>query len=1085
MAMSSNWSQAGPPPIYNGGHSQRTQPKSAPPPSCFVCNGPHFVVNCPTRVQSQNTNGPSAIAGYPGPAPNYAPQSGQWENGQGGAVQNSYGYSQRPAPAPQQYPPPPVQQQQYNNNAGSYGAPNDSGPPAQQYGYGDGSDYPPPYQQYGRPTTVQPPSYTGGHSAGPPKTTFQPPAPHNHAQACRQRSESLPVTIGPYHGTKGPPQPIQWNRPSPSPSCYPQQSGFQANRPMRSESVASRMSSQSQTPQVPEIDTRTGSIQPPPTVPASTPTHSSQKHEHLGYNGSQSNMKSLPDPDSDVAMSLDSRAASPQAYSRASTPYGQYDRRESEISPPGTSPRGSAILNSLLDHLNYPEAVGAVNKSPTKVLTTEEATAAVVEKDRLDLDMKDAQDFNWEYKKIFNPPPPFEFVALAQPIEGKYGVATPVPLLTEKNRRSVSRYVRLENIKDYKKPVRSQSQWLYLKEDPGFAEVVLDGPLIPLAEVRVWMAERHGEVPLPSEAPKSPVTAPAVFPPGYSTPYKEEFSTPQQPPARKRARSTASADGGGGTMQVDCSAESNMPKKKIKHEAHDENIVMDVIADIQAAPGTPTLARAGCDPVDENDPWAPQPGETADPGHINTEDDAEAILASLGVTGSAKPVRRQSMSHDTVDGNATGEGKMGSEERNMNGSEFQASGIPLPKITSPRSLSQMTNDYQQVVTSKQSAPSSQGFDGPPQSQQPTVMLPPVQGPLAQIQYPNYSFPQAGHAPPLLSQQGPLSQPLGQNMTNYGPSPQAQGYKQPGPYQNGPPQNHFGNGYGPPNQYQAAHPPLQHRNQYQQPCSQNPGPPQQGYGSYQNQQLPQQNPFDNGMPQAQYLPQNYQANEPYLQAQVPYGAPPPQNLGPGTATFGQPQDQWGPGLQSLPQNQAVYGGQPQQQPAYAEGHSAGCSFQNCHPQANHQQIGNQQAPQHIHTQQTGPPQQNQASHQPNGEPQTHPPRHDSGYASFLDSYSNGHPKPGNDGEMDGPSDDRPITAVSALRAEFAGGQGDNSASASEDDGNLSPISREVLGKLNGTYKKPEPMRQPDDGGTGVRRKPKRPQPSVAPAYSRRW
>ena len=55
----------------------------------------------------------------------------------------------------------------------------------------------------------------------------------------------------------------------------------------------------------------------------------------------------------------------------------------------------------------------------------------------------------------------------------------------------------------------------------------------------------------------------------------------------------------------------------------------------------------------------------------------------------------------------------------------------------------------------------------------------------------------------------------------------------------------------------------------------------------------------------------------------------------------------------------------------------------------------------------------------------------------------------------------------------------------EDQPLSPLSREILGKLNdgpgAKKKKPEPMRQPDDGGTARRNKPKRPAPDVEPAY----
>jgi hypothetical protein len=303
-------------------------------------------------------------------------------------------------------------------------------------------------------------------------------------------------------------------------------------------------------------------------------------------------------------------------------------------------------------------------------------------------------------------------------------------------------------------------------------------------------------------------------------------------------------------------------------------------------------------------------------------------------------------------------------------------------------------------------------------------------------------------------------------------------------------------------------------------------PQQGYFNGGQQQFNHSygNPAQ-AIPQGHQIPQgptpypiyqhaqplNHQQVQPavYQQAQPPYvngqyGAVPQNNHqhGQHQGYYGGPQ-QFNPpyinSAQSMPQQVAhspvPYQVQQQVQPPYVNGqYGAG-------PQG-HPQHGSQQAyysdPQQFNQPygqgQQGPPSSFNNPVGPqvafNSPVQTGHPRQDSGYGSARGSYS------GHDTEMTGMQlSGIPNHAQSQPQAQQQNSSGNvispvdanNQSDQTPKEGSLSPISMELLGKtsippvtaVNG--RKPEPMRQPDDGGTAVRRKPKNPQPVVAAAY----
>jgi hypothetical protein len=238
------------------------------------------------------------------------------------------------------------------------------------------------------------------------------------------------------------------------------------------------------------------------------------------------------------------------------------------------------------------------------------------------------QEFNWELEMIFKESLPTENVALAQPLSTRFHM-TPVPLLHTSSATSVSRYARKDNLKEFTRPIRSQPQWSYLQEDPGFSDAKMEGELIPLREALNWMAKRQGVTAHSLSARKR-------FPP--STARKRGWSDDGQ---------QDDADSGINLEISDESLDGGGPNKRQKLEEVDhempDSVIVQAAGTPTVAPGTPTLIRAGTPSLDTmDDVWAPQPGEGAISAPAN-EDLTEALLASLGVSGSPKPVRKRSI----------------------------------------------------------------------------------------------------------------------------------------------------------------------------------------------------------------------------------------------------------------------------------------------------------------------------------------------------------------------------------------------------------------------------------------------------------
>ncbi|RKF64055.1 hypothetical protein OnM2_021037 [Erysiphe neolycopersici] len=109
-----------------------------------------------------------------------------------------------------------------------------------------------------------------------------------------------------------------------------------------------------------------------------------------------------------------------------------------------------------------------------------------------DVDYKE-EFWEWEFSAIFKEPSAAEAVELAQPLAASFK-STPVPLTQPWSSLvpSISRYARKDNAKEFARSIRCSPQWSYLQEDPAFADIEVNSPLISIDEILAWIAMRRG-----------------------------------------------------------------------------------------------------------------------------------------------------------------------------------------------------------------------------------------------------------------------------------------------------------------------------------------------------------------------------------------------------------------------------------------------------------------------------------------------------------------------------------------------------------------------------------------------------------------
>lgn len=647
---------------------------------------------------------------------------------------------------------------------------------------------------------------------------------------------------------------------------------------------------------------------------------------------------------------------------------------------------------------------------------------------------EEEQQFFWDFKKIFIEPAAIEVVALAQPLSVNYSSkSSPVPLIQAWTTKvpSVSRYARKDNEKEFVRSIRDAPQWSYLQEDPAFSDIILDGATIPFDELVDWIPVHHGT----------------------AIPDEQEQDQPADL-TRKRSRSDFHGDDQDDVdsqIKLEAEVEVNSPpnkrqKKRRLHKVKEEPITMTPM-NVDTRDGTPCLAA-----VDTDDAWAPSPGETS------PMDPTEALLASLGVSGSPKPVKEDSlppyMPQPEDMERETSQASVRSQSRTKTPNGQRGEGLPL-NDGYPNGQSYSQQAAPQYAPPNLSAANAQPLNGPatnnqygPPNQAPANGQQQFNGSIAHNQYESPTNLSYSNGPPpnpaqINPQYGPpanMQQPNNQyssaTPTHYGPPTNTPyGNRQPnafvpGPPQYGPPQNApYNNGPssgGPPNYPQ-----------YGPPTSAPYSAPQYG--------APQSQPYANGPP-ASYAQGPAQYGPPQNQ---PYGA---QNPGPYGSNTQMSPTQYGPPQQS------AYGpnSYPQQvntQPApYVNAQQPNPQYQNAQQPSLQYQNGPQQNDQY----QNGPPQQPVSNH---GPPNYGPPRQDSGYMSARGSYSNGTgPKEliqenahNNTQYSQEPQQAQPSQHMDVDQREInpsqTQGNMDGVVENSEPGTPLSPTSAEILGKLN--------------------------------------
>ncbi|KAE9371272.1 hypothetical protein N431DRAFT_441293 [Stipitochalara longipes BDJ] len=1029
--MATAWPQGAQPPTQNNGiqYSSSAPPpqrkSTNPPPVCYLCEGPHFVKDCPQGPRPTASSfpqpPPQSFQQYTRPAPPvqaYPPQPGPPQPSYTSYPQNQHYVTPGPQPA---YNQPP--QQPY------------TAPPVSQYGRP--GYQPPPYSQYPQPNG--PPHYGGPGYQAPPQQYVPPAAaPYQPLNPYAQPSAA-------YGGPQqGPPVPYQtplpqWNTP---PSSRPpfQQVRRSASFQQREFSASSTQESQPQQ----QLDYG-------PEAPKQAPQTSASSHGGLQH------------------------GTRPHSHSSPATAAA-----ESKVASAASTPRNQQLPNvGLVRKESTHSLVSDGQVSETKVSEGKEGEDAIrVESETPTPEDEDAQ-FDWDLKYIFKDPERRETVALAQPLSANFK-STPVPLVQAWSILipSISRYARKDNEKEFTRSIRHAPQWSFLQEDPGFSDDPLEGPLIPLSEVHAWTAARHR------------ITTPEPE-------LEQEFENKDGPDSRKRLRSEEQEEG-----QIDeqddmdyhseleaSKIDAKGPRIKRQKNEEDEGQLDEVMG--MPTTRTPVLmnGRAGTPCLEtDDDAWAPEAGERA----ASPMDPTEALLASLGVSGSPKPVKQDSLPPYA----ATNEENQSPQAQPPAPSQQtqQDPNVPPPNVTPSHGLpmddaygntSQTNHQWDSPANTPQGKPQWNPPVNTPQGAS-TPQAQPQWGPPTNTPYGPPTNTQYGNDPPT----GPPGPPTNQPYVNsqYGPHTNPPYGNGPSPYA-APINQHYGPSvsapYGPQNGYQHGPP-------------QSYGPPQTpSYGNALPYNAPQ--PY----PQQYGPPVNFQQGPlQYAQPAAPYG--PPSNFPQGAPQY---PSQRTPSFGNGPPASSTYGAPPQSSPIQY-GPPLNPPY-NTHPNPLQQYGSNGPQGPYPNGPQPNAPYQNSPPVQP---PYSNaPPRQDSGYASARGSYSNGsgppehtqqnathdpaQPVPQNDpshspqgfGEtqyQDQKENNQrqQLDRRSGAEEGSADATNSNGTNSTEDEGTpLSPTSAEILGKLVRKDSSGDSSRQKSEAS----RKIKRPQPVVADAYSRRW
>lgn len=306
---------------------------------------------------------------------------------------------------------------------------------------------------------------------------------------------------------------------------------------------------------------------------------------------------------------------------------------QSPVKPESIANSITSTLNASVEStivVEMPKSVpGAASKVPEKQQAEDDEQGEKPEEGEFGPEDEAEELFQWDYEHAFEEITAKETVALAQPLSASFK-STPVPLIQTWSTKvpSISRYARKDNVIEYVRTIRSSPQWSYLQEDPAFTDNDFEGALIPFDDVPVWTTARHqlmsmdeNDLDLESSRKRSRdedggdyVEGEVEYQPSETS--LETVDVGIDAPPNKRQKQNAS---GGLDDEVMEEARGTTPGSMIVIQ--------------NARGGTPCLVN------NLHDAWAPEPGERA----TSPPDPTEQLLASLGVSGDAKPVQQQEL----------------------------------------------------------------------------------------------------------------------------------------------------------------------------------------------------------------------------------------------------------------------------------------------------------------------------------------------------------------------------------------------------------------------------------------------------------
>jgi hypothetical protein len=196
-----------------------------------------------------------------------------------------------------------------------------------------------------------------------------------------------------------------------------------------------------------------------------------------------------------------------------------------------------------------------------------------------------------------------------------------------------SKYARPTNLEVYMLPANKTLRWGTLRHDPVFKEIDVDSPSIPIEELGHWLQEREkNQLAAAVQYDRLPATISLPQEESYDPPIKNEQHIQQEHEQALCIKQEFNRDDyhSGHSPAAQSQLQSPVDMSVSSPTQGSQRPKSRVCTPSLEAQGTPGTGSA-------DDAWAPQPGESQ-VAREEYKDPTEALLASLGVTGSPKPI---------------------------------------------------------------------------------------------------------------------------------------------------------------------------------------------------------------------------------------------------------------------------------------------------------------------------------------------------------------------------------------------------------------------------------------------------------------